>query len=48
MKDTREETGREGEWREERCIVKEYDGGHKRGDREGVGMERGEMHCEGV
>ena len=62
MEDTKEETGREGEWREERSIVggmmedteegtggmergekhcRGYDGGHKGGDREGGGMERG-------
>ena len=28
-----------------RGSVGEYDEGHKGGDREGGGMERGEMHC---
>ena len=37
MEDTEEETGREGEWREERSIVGGYDGGHRGGDREAVG-----------
>ena len=36
MEDTEEETGREGEWREERSIVGGYDGGHRGGDREAV------------
>ena len=32
MEDTKEETGREWEWREERCIVREYDEGHRGGE----------------